>query len=49
MSWYKFQGDIRYIIQFLCKSDLEEMIVKCPARVPHENGYPLCYDDAAPS
>jgi len=27
MSWYKLQGDIRYIIQFLCKTDLEEIIV----------------------
>jgi len=27
MSWYKLQRDIRYIIQYLCKIDLEEMIV----------------------
>jgi len=27
MSWYKLQGDIRYVIQFLCKTDVEEIIV----------------------
>ena len=26
MSWYKLQGYIRYIIQYLCKTDLEQMI-----------------------
>jgi len=27
MYWYKLQGDVRYIIQFLCKTDLEQVIV----------------------
>ena len=27
MSWYKLQRDIRYIVQYLCKTDLEEIIV----------------------
>jgi hypothetical protein len=26
-SWYKLQGDVRYIIQFLSKTDLEEMSI----------------------
>jgi len=27
MPWYKLQGDVRYIMQVLCKTDLVEMIV----------------------
>ena len=27
MSWFKLQGDIRYGVQYLLETDLEEMIV----------------------
>jgi len=26
MSWYKLQGYVRYIIQYLCETDLEQVI-----------------------
>ena len=27
MFWYKLQGYVKYIVQYLCKTDLEDMIV----------------------
>ena len=37
MSWYKLQRDIRYIIQYLFETDLEEMIVNIIQQGCHMN------------
>jgi hypothetical protein len=41
--------DIRYIIQYLFETDLEEMMLMVSSKGANEYGCPLCCDDAAPS